>query len=418
MSKRKGFTRRQMLGGMAAVTASVLLPSRFFAQGSDQMKIGIIGCGGRGAGAAVDAITAHPSVVIWAMGDLFRDRLEGTKSYLRETLKERFQVTSEREFTGFDNYLGVIASEVDVVILTSPPGFRPTHLKAAVEANKHVFMEKPVAVDAQGVRTVIEAGTQATTKSLKIVAGTQRRYDVAYQQAMDQIHNGAIGDVVALYAYWNQGGLWINPKKDEWSDMEWQIRNWLYFTWLSGDHIVEQHIHNLDVCNWVMQAHPIKAMGMGGRQVRVDSVYGHIYDHFAVEYEYENGVRMLSMCRQIDGTSGRINEHIVGTKGNSNANTTIRGEKNWKFDGERPNPYVEEHKTLFDCIRNGKQVNECKQIAESTLTAIMGREAAYTGQEINWEQALNSEWSLVPEKLEFGPIETPPVPMPGKYRMR
>lgn len=418
MSKHKGFTRRQMLGGMAAATASVFLPSKFFAQGSDRMKVGVIGCGGRGAGAAVDAVNAHPAVVIWAMGDLFRDRLDGTKSYLQETLKERFQVTPEREFTGFDNYIGVIASEVDVVILTSPPGFRPIHLKAAIEANKHVFMEKPVAVDTHGVRMVMEAGEKAKNKSLNVVAGTQRRYDIAYQQTIEQIHDGAIGEIVALYAYWNQGGLWVHPKKDEWSDMEWHIRNWLYFTWLSGDHIVEQHIHNLDVCNWVMQSHPTKAIGMGGRQVRVEPAYGHIYDHFAVEYEYENGVRMLSMCRQIDGTAGRIYEHIVGSKGTSNANTAIRGEKNWRFDGDRPNPYVEEHKMLFESIQNGKQVNECKQVAESTLTAIMGREAAYTGQEITWDQVLNSDSSLLPEKLEFGSLETPPVPIPGKYRMR
>jgi predicted dehydrogenase len=323
-----------------------------------------------------------------------------------------------RSFLGFDAYKEVITSGVDVVILTAPPAFRPAHFRFAVENGKHVFMEKPIATDAPGVRSVMESSDLATAKRLCVVAGTQRRHDVAYREAIQRIQDKQIGDVVALYCYWNQGGLWMVPRKPEWTDLEWQLRNWLYFTWLAGDHIVEQHIHNIDVCNWVKGEHPVKAMGVGGRQVRTDPAYGHIYDHFAIEFEYADGVKMLSMCRQQDGTSARVGEHVVGTRGTSNANTYLKGEKPWEFKGERPNPYVLEHRNLLTAIRGGRYINEGRQVAESTLTAIMGRMAAYTGLEVTWEQAYNSQESLVPEKLEFGPMPVPPVAMPGKTILR
>ncbi|MDX2065014.1 MAG: Gfo/Idh/MocA family oxidoreductase [Fimbriimonadaceae bacterium] len=410
-------TRRTFLAQSAAVGAALTVPGLVHAQGRERIKVGLIGCGGRGSGAARDILEADRATEIHAVADVFAERANGCQQDLLK-IKDRCFITSDRVFTGFDAYKNLLATDVDVVILATPPAFRPMHLKAAIEAGKHVFMEKPVAVDAMGVRSVIESSALAAQKNLAIVAGTQRRHDVAYREAIARIHDGKIGDVVALYAYWNQGGLWMNPRQPNWSDMEWQLRNWLYFTWLSGDHIVEQHIHNLDVCNWAMQAHPVKAVSLGGRQVRTDAAYGHIFDHFATEYEYANGVKMLSMCRQIDGTASRVSEHIVGSKAKSNAQTAIWGGTKWRFEGDRPNPYMLEHRNLIRSIREGKPINEGKQVAESTLTAIMGRMSAYTGAEVTWEQAMKSEEALVPGTLAFGNIETPPVAIPGKTSLR
>lgn len=409
-------SRRDFLKTTTAAAVASAIPAGVFANSSAQIKVGLIGAGGRGTGAANDAATAESGVVIWSVGDVFADRAESSVGYLKQELKDRCQVTKDRMFTGFDAYKKVLASGVDVVILTTPPGFRPTHLKAAIEAGKHVFMEKPVATDAPGVRSVFESADLAKAKNLCIVAGTQRRHDVAYREAMKRIHDGQMGEITACYAYWNQGGLWMNPRKPEWSDMEWQLRNWLYFTWLSGDHICEQHIHNIDVCNWAMNAHPVSAVCLGGRQVRTDAAYGHIFDHFATEYEYANGVKLLSMCRQIDGTANRVSEHIAGSKGTSNANTYIKGAKDWKWSGDRPNPYVEEHRHLYDAIKNGKYINEGRQVAESTLTAIMGRMSAYTGQQITWEQALKSQESLIPANPQMGSIQVPAIAVPGQTK--
>lgn len=414
MDRIPSMSRRDLLVGGSALAAASFLPSGAFAQGSDNLKVGLIGCGGRGTGAAYDMVNASKGVTIWSLGDVFEDRVRGSRASLEKDLKDNVKITNDRVFVGFDAFQKVVNSGVDVVILAAPPGFRPAHLKAAIDAGKHVFMEKPVATDGPGVRSVIASAELAKQKKLNIVAGTQRRHDVAYREAMKRIHGGDIGEITALYAYWNQGGLWMNPRQPGWTDMEWQLRNWLYFTWLSGDIITEQHIHNIDVCNWAMQQHPVKAICLGGRQVRTDPAYGHVFDHFATEYEYANGVKMISMCRQIDGTSARVSEDIAGTKGRTNANTVIRGEKAWRWEGDRPNPYVEEHKHLLEAIRGGTYINEGVQVAESTLTAIMGRMAGYTGKEVTWEQALNSNVSLVPEKLAFGPIEVPPVAMPGK----
>ncbi len=414
MNRSQHLSRRDFIAASSAATATLLLPNLAFAQGSDTIKVGLIGCGGRGSGAIADAVAASQGVVLWSVGDVFQDRIDGAKTNYPGQLKDRYQVTDNRAFVGFDAYKGVINSGVDMVILATPPGFRPEHLKTAIDAGKHVFMEKPVAVDAPGVRSVIESSEMAKTKGLAIVAGTQRRHDPAYQQTMQRIHEGAIGDVESMACYWNQGGLWMNPRQPAWTDMEWQLRNWLYFTWLSGDHICEQHIHNIDVCNWAIGKHPVKALGLGGRQVRTDPAYGHVYDHFSVEFEYDNGVKMQSMCRQIDGTASRVSEHIVGSKGTSNANGTIKGATPWRYEGERPNPYVEEHRNLVASIRAGKPLNEGVQVAESTLTAIMGRTACYTGQEITWDKMMASTEDLMPETLAFGPLPVAPVAMPGK----
>jgi predicted dehydrogenase len=407
-------SRRGFLHASAAVAAGGVLGTNFaFAAGSDRLRVGLVGCGGRGTGAAGDCASAAEGVEIYALGDLFSDRLESCRRRLGR-LAEKNQVTAERCFTGFDAYRRVIDSGVDLVLLTTPPGFRPMHLKAAVEAGKHVFAEKPVAVDPAGVRTVLAAAELAASKGVGILAGTQYRHHAGCIETIRRIHEGAIGEVVGAQCYHNTGGLWMHPRQPEWSDTEWQIRNWLYFTWLSGDHIVEQHVHNLDVINWVMRAHPVKALGMGGRQARTDPAYGHIYDHFTVEYEYPDGVHVMSMCRQIDRTASKVADHIVGTKGTSNARSSIRGATTWRYEGEAPNPYVQEHADLIASIRAGKPLNEGKQVAESSLTAIMGRMSAYTGQEVTWEQALNSKLDLFPEKLEFGPMPVAPVAVPGK----
>lgn len=410
-------TRRDFVVGAAATTAALASPS-ILARGikMDQIKIGVIGCGGRGTGAAFNAVAADESVVVWAMADVFQDHMDSSKKTLREGIKEKFQVTDERTFIGFNAYRQLLdIKELDYVILATPPGFRPAHFEEAVAKGKHVFMEKPVATDAPGVRKVIAAARAAEQKKLSVVAGTQRRHDRAYMEVMDRIHGGQIGDVVACYAYWNQGSLWMNPRQPNWSDLEWQMRNWLYFTWLSGDHICEQHIHNLDVCNWAKNAHPVKCTSLAGREVRTDPAYGQIFDHFATEYEYADGTKMLSMCRQIDGCVSRVAEEIVGTNGRSNASNTITGTNAFKWSGKWDDPYMLEHKDLIASIRAGSGLNEGVRVAESTLTAIMGRMSAYTGKEVTWDQAMNSQESLVPAQCAFGmKIGVADVAVPGK----
>jgi predicted dehydrogenase len=329
-------------------------------------------------------------------------------------------VSGERCFTGFDGYQKLLAvPDVNYVILATPPHFRPVQLKAAIEAGKHVFVEKPVAVDGPGVRLVMEAGELAKKKGLGIAAGTQRRHMRSYNETIKRIQDGAIGELVYGRCYWNGGVIWVIERKPEWSDMEWQLRNWNYFTWLGGDHIVEQHVHNLDIMNWVIGTHPIKALAMGGRQARPNENYGHIYDHFAVEYEYPNGVRMFSQCRQMDHCESKVEEAIVGLKGTSNCKDWIRvtGGQNWRLREQDVNPYQQEHTDLINSIRGGQPINEAQAIAESTLTGIMGRESAYSGQSIEWEQALNSKTRLGPEKYDFGKVPFPEVPIPGQYQL-
>lgn len=401
---------------VAALTtgcASLAKTTRQVPSTPERIRVGLIGCGGRGTGAAIDCVNSSPNIEICAMGDLFQDYLDKSLGKLAE-IGDRLQVPPERRFIGFDAYQGVLACDVEMVILGTPPHFRPEHLAAAIKAGKHVFMEKPVGVDPEGIRSVIASSELAEQKGLGIVAGTQRRHDPCYVETMRRIHDGAIGEVVGGQCYWNQGKLWVIPREAEWSDMEWQCRNWLYFTWLSGDHIVEQHVHNIDVINWAMHSPPVKALGMGGRQVRTGPEYGNIYDHFSVEYEYPNGARVLSMCRQIEGTSYRVSEHLVGTRGTADPNGRIDGKKPYKYSGEGINPYVQEHADLIASIRRGRPLNEGRRIAESTLTAIMGRMSAYTGREVSFKWVLNSSrLELGPERYEFGDVPVEPVPQPG-----
>ena len=428
-------TRREFVRGSAAIAAAAVTgrlaaqvpsmrtvkdaPSSPDAAGATY-KVGIIGCGGRGTGAAANALEACSGVQIVALADVFHDHLDNARkqlSSLPNGWAERARIDDSRCYVGFDAYQRLLASDVDVVILATPPHFRPIHFEAAINAGKHVFFEKPVAVDPTGIRRVLAAAAIADQKKLSVVTGTQRRHEQCYLEAMQRLHDGAIGDIVSARCYWNQEGLWMNPRKPEWSDMEWQLRNWLYFTWLSGDHIVEQHVHNIDVINWAMGAPPSRCWAMGGRQVRTDPAYGHIFDHFAVEFEYPSGVVANSYCRQIAKCSSRVEEVICGTKGvctMASGRARIEGATAWTFRGENPNPYVEEHKALFAAIAHRESINEAHRVAESTLTAIMGRMAAYTGQEMTWDQALNSKLDLAPATYEFGPLPVAEVAMPGK----
>jgi len=415
-------SRRDFIKTSTAASMAVLLSGtgHVFAGGSDVIRVGLIGCGGRGTGAAQDCFNSSENIEIVALGDLVPDRVESCLRTLKRRLGDSCKVTPETCFTGFDAFKKVIASEIDMVILATPPGFRPEHLAAAVEAGKHVFMEKPVAVDPVGIRSVIASAGKAKEKGLAIVAGTQRRHQKHYLEVMKRLQDGAIGDVVGGQCYWNQGGLWVKEKEPGMSDMEWMCRNWLYFTWLSGDHIVEQHVHNIDVINWAVGTHPVKCMGMGGREVRVQPKYGNIFDHFAIEFEYPNGVRVMSMCRQTPGCASRVSEQIVGTKGlirTDGSNGYIEGANPYRA-GESPNPYVVEHTDLIASIRSGNVLNEGRQVAESTMCAIMGRMSAYTGKEISWDWVMNaSELDLRPPVYDFVNMQAPAVSVPGVTKL-
>jgi len=415
-----GLTRRDFLKTASAASVATLAGAMagtggLFAAGSDTIRIGVIGCGGRGTGAAIDAVNAAPGVEIIALYDPFQDRLDGCLKTLREKVPAAVKVRPEACFTGLDGYQKLLAiKDINYIVTAAPPGFRPLHLKAAVEAGKNVFMEKPVAVDPVGVRSVIASSELAAKKGLAIVAGTQRRHQQRYLELMKRLRDGAIGEIVGGQCYWNQGDLWVIKKTPEMSEMEWQCRNWLYFSWTSGDHIVEQHVHNIDVVNWALGALPVKVMAMGGRQVRTAPEYGNIFDHFAVEFEYPNGVRVASQCRQTKGCADRVEEKIVGTKGHAFGYGEIGGANPWKFEAEEANPYVVEHKDLIESIRAGKPLNEGQRIAESTMCAIMGRMSAYTGRALSWEWAMNaSKLDLFPKTLAFGPNPVDPVAVPG-----
>ena len=433
--KTRQLSRRDFIKTSAA--AGAILASgtnRIFAAGSDELRIGLIGCGGRGTSAASQALTCtRRGVKLWAVGDVFGDQVKASLDMLSKgaeprydreafpSLSNKMNVPRRRQFAGFDAYKKVIESGVDIVILACPPHFRPRHFKAAVEAGKHVFMEKPVAVDPVGVRSMIESSELATRKGLSVVAGTQRRHQAHYIEIMRRIHNGQIGQIRAAQCSWNTGLLGVRKREPGWSDMEYQIRNWEYFTWLSGDHICEQHVHNLDIINWALRAHPVQCMGMGGRQVRTGPEHGNIFDHFAVEYEYPNGVRVMSMCRQIAGCTNRVSERVVGTKGSTYTDSTvgfIEGQNPFKYDGPTPNPYVQEHADLIASIREGKALNEGRQVAESTMMAIMGRMSAYTGRALKWDWAMKaSKLDLTPPKYEFGDLPVRPVAVPGKTKL-
>jgi len=442
-STRRGFIRNTTIGLAGAAAVSGFPYIRPAGAAVDfEVRIGLVGCGGRGTGAVLDAVGAATRIIypqkgyhtedvagdavvlrknikVAALADLFEDRLDRCNGQLARL---GIDVPKTKCFYGIDAYRHLLAlPDVDYVILATPPHFRPVQLMAAVEAGKHVFIEKPAAVDVPGVRMVMEAGKLARKKGLGIGAGTQRRHQKSYQETIRRIREGVIGDIIYGKCYWNGGQIWVIDRQPGWSDMEWQLRNWNYFTWLSGDHVVEQHVHNLDIMNWVIGSHPIRAVSaLGGRQVRTGERHGHIFDHFAVEFEYPNEVFMFSQCRQINNCRNNVSEHLVCTRGTSNCRNRINlasGEP-WRFQEEDSLPYQQEHVDLIESIKSGNPINEAHAVAESTMTGIIGREAAYSGQEILWDEAMKSETRLGPDSYEFGPYPIPEIPMPGKYRFK
>ena len=417
-------TRRSMMKATAAAATFAALGTNFaHAAGSDRIKVGLIGLGGRGRGAVGNITDANPKdVVIHAIGDLFPDKVEETKKMWADKPKEQYDL-GDRTFSGWDAYKGVLATDINYVILATPPGFRPMQIQAAIEAGKHVFAEKPVAVDAPGCRAIMEAGKLAESKGLGLVAGTQRRHQAKYIETVKRLNDKAIGDIIGGQVYWIGNTLWNKPRQPGWSDMEAQIRNWMYYTWLSGDLIVEQHVHNIDIANWVMGEHPRMAISLGGAQARVGPEYGTTYDHFATDFEYSDGRHVTSFARQQDGCYNRTAEFFQGTNGSTKVSEgviePIKGDK-YKFPAKidaNTNPYEVEHSDLIASIRAGKPINEAQRIAESVLTAVMGRMSAYSGQIVRWTDALKSNVSLMPAKLEFGPLPVAPIPVPGKTKI-
>jgi predicted dehydrogenase len=412
------FSRRGFMKAASAVALAAAIGTNYaWAQGSDEIRVALIGCGGRGTGAATDCCGSSPNVKLVAMADLFQDRLDGSKHQLQSMGTDKFAVTDDRCFVGWDAYQKVMAlKDVNLVILATPPAFRAMMIEAAVEAGKHIFAEKPVAVDPAGVHSVLASYDKINDKKLCFVCGTQRRHDAGYNDVIKRIHDGAIGEILSGNIYWNQGGLWLHPRQPDWSDMETQVRNWIYYTWIGGDHIVEQHVHQIDVMNWVMQDNPTEAYAMGGRQSRTDPAYGDVFDHFATEFTFKNGARIASQCRQQDGTDARVAEYFVGAKGTSDPAGWIKGEN--KFRYKRPEdilgPYQQEHADLIHAIRTGNQINEAKRIAEVCMAAIMARMSAYTGKKVTWDEAMGSKVSMLPAKLELGPLPVAPVAIPGR----
>jgi predicted dehydrogenase len=427
-------SRRDFLKVSAAAVAGAGLAGAFappvHAAGSDTLKIALIGCGNRGTGALVQALNTNGSVKLWALADTFSDRVEMCLEHVMRELKgeqtetrasrkgkkaksaakavdnvsDKVDVPKDRQFVGLDAYRKAIESGVDVVLLAQPPGYRPQHFEYAIRAGKHVFMEKPVATDPAGIRRVLAAAEEAKKTNLKVGVGLQRRHQPSYQEAIQRIRDGAIGELVALRAYWNGGPPAKQPfPRGDLSELEYQVRNWYFFSWLSGDHICEQHVHNLDVCNWVKDGHPTEAQGLGGRQVRTGKEYGNIFDHHAVEFTYADGTKMYSQCRQIPGCANKVAESAHGTRGVANLNAThaeilVGGKRTWRASGGEQgyanNAYQAEHDALFDAIRNDKPYNEAEHGAHSTMTAILGRMATYSGQIVSWDEAIKSNHSM------------------------
>jgi len=429
-STRRDFLKKTstaVAGG--ALLGSLSVERGAHAAGSDTLRIALIGCGGRGSGAADQALNAGGNgVKLIAMADAFKDRLDGSFNELKKKHQDKVEISDDHKFVGFDAYKSAIAL-ADVVVLATPPGFRPIHFEEAVRQGKHIFMEKPVATDAPGVRRVLAAAEEAKKKNLKVGVGLQRHHQLGYIETMNRLHDGEIGDITAMRCYWNGTTPWVHPRAElekhasrKLTEMEYQMRNWYYFVWLCGDHIVEQHIHNLDVINWVKQGHPVRAQGMGGVEVRKGPDYGEIFDHHAVEFEYADRSRCFSYCRHINGCWSDVSEHVVGTKGSCHVGggigehtmRDVKGEITWKFKGKGKDPYQQEHDDLFEAIRNNKPYNEAEYGAHSTMTAIFGRMATYSGKMIEWEDAINSKISVMPRHFAWD-AEPPVKPRPDGW---
>lgn len=399
--------------------------------GRGTLRVGLVGCGGRGTGAARQALAADGGAVLVAMADVFPERMDECVARLTtavgETGSQRVQVPPERRYAGFDGYQRVIDSGVDVVLLATPPGFRPAHFKAAVEAGKHIFAEKPVAVDAPGLRSVLESSRAAKAKGLNVVSGFCWRYAEAERATFARINDGAIGEVVTVHTTYHTNTLAPRPRQAGWSDVEWQLRNWWHFAWLSGDHIVEQAVHSIDKMAWATgDRTPVRCTALGGRAARRGAESGHVFDHFAVVYEYEDGKRCFHTCRQMDGCPSDNTDYVYGTKGSATVNGWVpthsirdaRGREKWMYEGVRGDMYQNEHNVLFSAIRRGRPVNDGEFMCRSTMMGIMGRMSAYTGQTVTWEGAMGSKEELVPRELAMGmEMGVPAVAVPGRTKL-
>jgi predicted dehydrogenase len=427
-------TRRQFITKSAAAVAgaafiSPALSSAVYAAGSDKLKVGLVGCGGRGCGAASQAVHADEGAVLTGVCDLFKDQAEkglGDIKANTSDIAQQIQVTPDNIFSGWDGYKHLIDS-VDVVLLATTPHFRPMHLKYAIEKGKQIFCEKPVGVDARSVKEVMDLSNAAAKKGLNLVSGLCYRYEQYLMETMEQVHGGAIGDIVAINSNYLTGWLWNKPRQPQWSDLEYQIRNWLYYYYLSGDHVVEQHIHSLDKALWVMNNEPpTRVTSTGGRQQRTAKEFGNIYDHFGNVFEWDlpggKQVRCFSYCRQFDGqptVTTDVSDLVYGTEGIANLmQHRITGKKMWKRKPTTPeNMYDSEHKALFGAIRSGKPINNGDYMCKSTLMGIMARESAYSGQTITWDQIINSKQDLTPASgWQWGPVPVAPVAVPGEYK--
>jgi len=429
LNERRQFLKNSALLAGGAVLSSIPL-TNVYAGGSDVIKVALIGCGDRGTGAAFQALATRHNLKLVAMADAFRDRVDKSYGLLAAKYPDKVQVPEDKKFTGFDAYKKATA-EADVVLLAAPPGFRPLHFAEAVRLNKHVFMEKPVATDSPGIRSVLASAEEAKRKKPNVVVGLQRRYQQNYRETIKRVRQGAIGDIVAGQVYWNTGGVWVNRRTEGQTEMEYQMRNWYYFNWLCGDHIVEQHVHNIDVANWVKGSYPIQAYGAGSRFQRTGKDHGEIYDNHSIEFVYEDGTVIFSQCRHFEGGSNRVDESFQGTKGKVYLSANNSG-KLWDSKGNliydhnpagNPNPYQVEHDELFEAVAGGKFIfADAEYAAKSTMTAIMGRFASYSGKLIKWDEALHSEINLQPDtyawdalpKVLPGPDGFYPHPIPGK----
>ena len=416
-SRRKFIQQSTLLAG-GLITAPILSQANYFSGAQGTIKIALVGCGGRGTGAAMQALQSKQDVKLVAMADAFKDNLDNCYKSLTAdditegsgtpvSLKSKIDVPEERKFTGFDGYLKAIAL-ADVVLLATPPGFRPIHFEEAIKQGKHVFMEKPVATDPAGIQKVLAAAAIAKQKKLNVVVGLQRHYQNSYRELFKR--KDMIGDITSAQAWWNNDGVWVRPRKEGQTEMEYQMRNWYYFNWLCGDHITEQHIHNLDVVNWFKGSYPVKAQGMGGRQVRKGKDHGEIFDHHFVEFTYADGSILNSQCRHIPGTMSRVDELLIGTKGKifcgEGKITDQAGKSIYQFNGKTENnPYQTEHDELFAAIaKNEFKYTDAENGAHSTMTSILGRMATYSGQEIAWDKAIKSGLNLQPESYDWNTI--------------
>ena len=425
MKIEHGFSRRNFVSGTALTAAGALESHSSFGVGLGKLsplKVGLVGCGGRGTGACRQALQADSGTRLVAMADMFSDRLDGSLERLLAipAVSERISVPAGKRFVGFDAFDQLLASGVDVVLLATPPHFRPVHIEKAINAGVHVFAEKPVAVDGPGIRSVLASCKLAKKKKLSVVSGLCLRHSYGFQELVRRLHDGAIGDLLSLQANDYRGSIWYKERQPDWTDMHYQMRNWYYYSWLSGDFNVEQHVHFLDVCSWAKGAYPIKAVGMGGRHVRTEKKYGNIFDHHSIVYEYDDGAKLYSNTRQMKGCKSNMSAEVQGSAGRARfserrngVTINAKGKDLWVYRGEDNDIYQTEHDELFASIRSGKPINNGEYMAKSTLLAIMGRMATYTGQEITWDMALNSKEVLGPEKYEWGPAPAVRIAMPG-----